>query len=66
MSSGPGSWFFFSSRYLRTSCSSLCVCVCVCACVVIKGLCRGFPPDDVIHVNVHSEVIVGNVPFGLH
>ena len=68
--------------FLCVACLCACVCVCgVCMCVCVVCVCmRVFvcvcvhtgdyvgesPPNDVIHIDVHCEVIVGDVPLGLH
>ena len=45
--------------------------VCACMCVGVgvyykRDYVENSPRHDVVHVDVHSEVIVKDVPFGLH
>ena len=47
------------------------MCAFLCVCVHVGMRCKrdyvgNSPPNDAVHVDVHSEVIVGDVPFGLH
>ena len=44
----------------------VCACVFVCVCVHTGDNVGESPPNDVIHIDVHCEVIVGDVPLGLH